>query len=152
MLFKIIIIVITFLIMEFVAWFVHKYIMHGFLWKWHKSHHVPHSHNDEKHFFEKNDLFFLVFALPSALGFILSSVYSFLFVLKYVSIGIAIYGLVYFLIHDVYIHQRFKWFKILNNKYSRAICKAHFAHHKSKIKDNSTSFGLLLVAKKYFGK
>ena len=31
---------VTFLIMEFVAWAVHKYIMHGFLWSLHKDHHV----------------------------------------------------------------------------------------------------------------
>ena len=26
--------------MEFVAWFTHKYVMHGFLWFLHKDHHV----------------------------------------------------------------------------------------------------------------
>ena len=25
--------------MEFMAWFTHKYIMHGFLWVLHKDHH-----------------------------------------------------------------------------------------------------------------
>ena len=44
--------------MEFMAWFTHKYVMHGILWVWHEDHHQPHH---EKHgFFEKNDLFFLV--------------------------------------------------------------------------------------------
>ena len=33
------IVIITFLFMEFVAWFAHKYIMHGFLWFLHKDHH-----------------------------------------------------------------------------------------------------------------
>ncbi len=29
----------TFCIMEFMAWFSHKYIMHGFLWHLHEDHH-----------------------------------------------------------------------------------------------------------------
>ena len=52
--------------MEFVAWFAHKYIMHGFLWSWHEDHHKPHF--EKEGFFEKNDLFFLVFATPRAAG------------------------------------------------------------------------------------
>jgi len=143
------IIILTLLIMEFVAWFVHKYVMHGFLWSWHKSHHKPHNHAEEKSFFERNDLFFLVFAIPSILAFVVSFTFN-LDWLFYNALGIAIYGCIYFMVHDVYIHQRFKWFKILNNKYSRAICKAHFAHHKTKGKENAESFGLLIVAAKYF--
>ncbi|HET9054499.1 MAG TPA: beta-carotene hydroxylase, partial [Cyclobacteriaceae bacterium] len=50
----------TFLLWECVAWFTHKYIMHGFLWTWHKSHHTVHHHA-----VEKNDLFAVVFSLPS---------------------------------------------------------------------------------------
>ena len=41
----------TFVIMEFVAWFSHKYIMHGFLWSWHKDHHKK----DHDSWFQKND-------------------------------------------------------------------------------------------------
>jgi beta-carotene 3-hydroxylase len=44
----------TFLIMEFMAWFTHKYIMHGFLWNLHKDHH----HKDHDSWFERNDAFF----------------------------------------------------------------------------------------------
>ena len=47
------IIVVTAIAMEFVAWFSHKYIMHGFLWSWHEDHHQPHQEGDG--FFEKND-------------------------------------------------------------------------------------------------
>ena len=53
--------------MEFVAWFSHKYIMHGFLWSWHKDHH----RKDHDSWFEKNDLFFLVYAIPSVLFVVL---------------------------------------------------------------------------------
>ena len=46
--------IITFVIMEGVAWLAHRYLMHGWLWIWHEDHHKP---RHEKHgFFEKNDL------------------------------------------------------------------------------------------------
>ena len=50
----------AFLAMEGVAWFTHKYIMHGILWHLHEDHHNKQS----KGFFEHNDYFFLFFALP----------------------------------------------------------------------------------------
>lgn len=135
--------------MEFMAWFTHKYVMHGFLWNWHEDHHKPHHHKDG--FFEKNDLFFLVFAIPSALCYILGLSTPH-FWLLFVGIGISIYGLIYFLIHDVYIHQRFKWFRQLDNTYSRAILRAHGAHHAKQDKEDGESFGLLAVNPKYFKK
>ena len=57
------------LTMEFVAWWAHKKLMHGWLWDWHEDHHLPHHEKDG--FFEKNDLFFLVFAIPSAACYII---------------------------------------------------------------------------------
>jgi beta-carotene 3-hydroxylase len=139
----------TVLTMEFVAWFAHKFVMHGFLWVWHEDHHQPHL---KEGFFEKNDLFFLVFAVPSAASFIIGSTFADFFWLTFVGIGISIYGLIYFLIHDVYIHQRFKWFRQLDNKYSRAILRAHGAHHANQEKEAGESFGLLIVNPKYFKK
>lgn len=131
--------------MEFMAWFTHKYVMHGFLWKWHEDHHVPHDH-----FWEKNDRFFLVYAIPSMICYIVGSAFTGYFPVLFVGIGISMYGLTYFLIHDVYIHRRFKWFKQLDGKYSRAILRAHGAHHASKEKEESESFGLLVVHPKFF--
>ena len=133
--------------MEFMAWFTHKYVMHGVLWSWHADHHQPHHHKDG--FFEKNDLFFLVFAIPSAVSYIvgLSTPH---FWLLFACIGISIYGMIYFLIHDVYIHQRFKWFRQLESKYSKAILRAHGAHHAKRTKEDGESFGLLVVHPKYF--
>ena len=34
------IIIVTFFLMEGVAWAAHKYIMHGFLWHLHEDHHT----------------------------------------------------------------------------------------------------------------
>ena len=56
--------------MEFVAWATHKYLMHGRLWSWHEDHHKPHENDG---FFEKNDRFFLVFAIPSIICFVVGS-------------------------------------------------------------------------------
>ena len=53
LLLKILIIIVTFWMMEFIAWATHKYIMHGFLWKLHKDHHQV----DKDKIFEKNDWF-----------------------------------------------------------------------------------------------
>ena len=141
------IILITVLAMEFVAWFAHKYVMHGVLWSWHEDHHKPHF--DKDGFWEKNDLFFLVFAIPSATCYIVGLNSPYLFLL-FVGIGISIYGLIYFLIHDVYIHQRFKWFRQLDNKFSRAILRAHGSHHAVTTKEDCESFGLLIVDSKYY--
>lgn len=143
------IIVITFAGMEFIAWFSHKYIMHGKLWNWHEDHH---DHKKKSSgFWEKNDRFFLIFAIPSASSYVLGTATPMTFFL-YIGIGISIYGLIYFLIHDVYIHKRFKWFKTLDNKYSRAILRAHGAHHAKKSKENCESFGLLIVHPRFFDK
>jgi beta-carotene 3-hydroxylase len=122
--------------------------MHGWLWCWHADHHNP----KLKHgFFEKNDRFFLVFAIPSASSFILGSLTG-NFWLFSVGTGIAIYGLIYFLIHDVYIHRRFSWFRQLDGRYSKAILRAHGAHHARQSKEGCESFGLLAVNPKFFRK
>lgn len=134
----------TFFVMEFVSWFTHKYIMHGFLWSLHEDHHVPH-----EHFFEKNDAFFLMFAIPSSLLMIFGSLHG-LDYRFFIGLGILLYGIAYFLVHEVLIHQRLPWFKRTNNIYFRAIRKAHKVHHKHLGKEDGECFGMLLVPFKYF--
>jgi beta-carotene 3-hydroxylase len=133
----------SFCAMEGVTWFTHKYVMHGFLWFLHESHHKQ-NHN----FFEKNDAFFFIFAIPSWLCIMLGSIYH-----NWVSIsigwGIATYGAAYFIVHDIIIHQRFKFFTRSNNRYIKSIRWAHKMHHKYVEKYDGESFGMLLVAKKY---
>lgn len=138
------IIVSTFFFMEFMAWFAHKYVMHGFLWFLHKDHHVK-----EPGFFEKNDAFFLIFAIPSWL-FIMFGMMNGGDFRAFIGIGILIYGLCYFLVHDVLIHQRFKWFRTVKHPYLKAIRKAHNAHHKIRGKEHGTCFGMLIVPKKFY--
>lgn len=142
----IIICLVTFLIMEGITWLTHKYVMHGFLWYLHEDHHKPRGH-----FFEKNDAFFLIFAVPSWLCIMLGLQYTYYWVAA-IGFGIALYGLAYFLVHDVIIHQRFKWFTKSSNTYIRTIRWAHKMHHKHIEKHDGESFGMLLVAKRYWDK
>jgi beta-carotene 3-hydroxylase len=69
-----------------------------------------------------------------------------------IGFGIMAYGFAYFIVHDVIIHQRFKWFSRSNNTYVRAIRWAHKMHHKHLGKHDGESFGMLYVHKKYWEK
>jgi beta-carotene 3-hydroxylase len=136
----------TFFIMEGITWLTHRYVMHGFLWYLHKDHHQV-----EPGFFEKNDAFFVIFAIPSMLLIAFGS-FDHVWWMQSIGFGIMAYGIAYFLVHDVIIHQRFKWFTRSNNKYIRAIRWAHKMHHKHLDRHNGESFGMLCVAKKYWQK
>ncbi|UOQ74742.1 sterol desaturase family protein [Hymenobacter cellulosilyticus] len=132
----------TFLGMEFVAWFMHKYVLHGALWFLHRSHHVRHPHH-----FERNDFFFLFYGALSMGGIMYGSdEKSWPF---WVGIGIAAYGTVYFFVHDVLIHGRLRFWRKSSNKYLRALNMAHKMHHKTTGRDGSEEFGMLWVSPKY---
>jgi beta-carotene 3-hydroxylase len=132
--------------MEAVTWLTHKYVMHGFLWYLHEDHHNPNGHS-----FQKNDAFFLIFAVPGWLSIMLGLQYQFYWVAA-IGMGITLYGAAYFIVHDVIIHQRFKWFSKSNNLYVRTLRWAHKMHHKHIGKHDGESFGLLFVAKQYWDK
>ncbi len=136
----------TFIVMEGVTWLTHKYVMHGFLWYLHEDHHQP-----TGHIFEKNDAFFLIFAVPSFLSILLGAMHQNYYSVS-IGAGVAMYGAAYFLVHEIIIHQRFKLFTRSNNKYIKAIRWAHKMHHKHLNKEEGESFGMLLVAKKYWDK
>jgi beta-carotene 3-hydroxylase len=132
--------------MEFVAWFTHKYIMHGLLWFFHRDHHKK----DHDSWFERNDFFFLIFAIPGAGSMFYGVQSGTLFPFLYIGLGITIYGMAYFFVHDIFIHQRFKLLRRTDNVYFRAIRKAHKIHHKHLGKEDGECFGMLLVPWKYF--
>ncbi|NDP22146.1 MAG: hypothetical protein GZ091_13855 [Paludibacter sp.] len=142
--------------MEFVAWSNHNYVMHGFLWKWHKDHHrkdnlqgLPKKTEDQR--FEKNDLFFLVYAIPAIVLLIVGFSMHYL-PMVFIGIGITLYGFTYFAIHDIIIHHRIK-ISFLNKKHNyfiQAIIRAHTAHHKPKNKKDFNNYGLLIFSPRYF--
>ena len=122
--------------MEGVAYLSHKYVMHGFLWCWHESHHTA-----RESWFEKNDLFAFFFAMPSIVciwfgtnGYPL---------LLWAGIGVALYGLVYFIFHDVIVHRRVRTGYIPKSPYMRRIVEAHWVHHSTKGKEGEVSFGFI---------
>jgi beta-carotene 3-hydroxylase len=133
----------TFLAMEGVTWCTHRFVMHGFLWYLHRDH-----HQTEPGFFEKNDAFFVIFAVPSML-LIYFGTFNQVWWMQAIGFGIMLYGFAYFMVHDVIIHQRFKWFTRSSNTYVRAIRWAHKMHHKHLNKEQGESFGMLYVHKKY---
>jgi beta-carotene 3-hydroxylase len=133
--------------MECMAWFTHKYIMHGFLWRLHKDHHKKDHHS----WFERNDAFFLFYAIVSIV-FIYLWKYEALWVGLPIGVGIFAYGATYFLVHDIFIHQRFKLFRNANNRYARGVRRAHKMHHKHLGKEHGECFGMLVVPFKYFRK
>ncbi len=141
----IICVVLAFVAMECVAWLAHKYLMHGFLWNLHQDHH----HKDDGQILEKNDFFFLIFATPGVLLFLAGTIYKDAIMIGIAS-GITLYGFCYFLVHDIFIHQRFKWFRNTNNVYLKAIRRAHKMHHKHLGKHDGECFGMLWVPFKYF--
>lgn len=134
----------TFLLWEGVAWFTHKYIMHGVLWSWHKSHHTVHNHT-----LEKNDLFALVFSLPSIGLFYYFSQVDFNPYMLSTAFGIFAYGLFYFIFHDIIVHQRLKWRPQKKSKYLQRMIHAHYIHHRKHSKHGCEAFGFLFAPRKY---
>ncbi|GAA4821681.1 carotene hydroxylase [Algivirga pacifica] len=144
MLTNILVLIGVFWLMEFVAWFAHKYVMHGFLWKLHEDHHSPY-HG----IFQKNDSFFLIFAIPSWLLIMFGMMHGYDYKM-WAGFGIALYGLVYFFIHELFIHQRLKVLTHTDNAYLKAIRKAHKVHHKHQGKEDGECFGMLVVPLKFY--
>ena len=144
MLLNIFIAIATFFFMESVAWFAHKYIMHGFLWSWHRSHHTHHNH-----VLEMNDLFAVVFAVVSVSSFAAGRWLEGFEFMTFIGLGILGYGIFYFTFHDIIVHRRVKIKFKAQNEYLKRLIKAHYIHHKVHSKEGAEAFGFLYAPKKY---
>ena len=133
--------------MEFTAWFLHKYVMHGFLWVLHLDHHQHNPHRS----YQLNDFFALFFAIPSFLLILFDSLFNYPY-LGAVGFGIMAYGFAYFFVHEIIIHRRWKLLTIRNNWYVEAVNAAHKVHHSVYEKEGCDNFGMLIVPLKYFKK
>ncbi|MFN3940251.1 MAG: sterol desaturase family protein [Chitinophagales bacterium] len=132
----------AFIFMEGFAWFMHKYVMHGVGWFLHKSHHEPRHGR-----FELNDLYAFIFAIPAiVLMWMGSPEYNWVF---WIGTGISMYGLCYFLFHDVIVHRRLRHKYKPAGKYMQRIVRAHKIHHKKMSKENGEAFGFLFALPKY---
>lgn len=134
----------TFLLWEFIAWFTHKYVMHGFLWSWHKSHHTVPGHS-----LERNDLFAVLFSIPSIFLFYYFSQVTYNAYMLSVAIGIFCYGAFYLIFHDIIVHQRLRWRPEKRSKYLQRMINAHYIHHGKHTKNDCEAFGFLYAPKKY---
>jgi beta-carotene 3-hydroxylase len=134
----------TFAFMEFAANFSHKHIMHGFMWYWHEDH-----HRKKPKRFEKNDIFFVIFASPCILLLVSNlwypSVYS-----SAIGLGIMFYGMAYFIVHDLIIHQRINNKFLREHPYVKGLIQAHKDHHANINQHDCHNFGMLWVPLKYF--
>lgn len=134
---KILIVLATVAAMEAVAWAAHKYIMHGPGWGWHRDHHELHTN-----VLEKNDLFGIVGAVAAIALFTYGYYYS--LGLWWVAMGITVYGIIYTLIHDGLVHQRFfRW--VPKRGYAKRLVQAHKLHHATASKEGGVSFGFVLA-------
>jgi beta-carotene 3-hydroxylase len=127
--------------MEWVAWASHKYVMHGFAWAWHRDHHEPHGNK-----LEKNDLFGLVGAALSISMFAIGSPLilgeSAWWPGTWIGLGILGYGVIYTLVHDGLVHQR--WFRYVPRRgYLKRLVQAHHLHHATIGKEGGVSFGFV---------
>ena len=144
--FFVLILATTFAFMELVAWAMHKYVMHGPMWYFHIDHHQP----KPNYTFQRNDTFFLIFALPAVICILIGVRQGGLNVWVAIGAGITLYGFAYFLVHDVFIHGRFSFLRKLNSKYFKAIKRAHQAHHSHRDRHDGECFGMLWAPLKFF--
>jgi beta-carotene 3-hydroxylase len=121
---------------EVLAAWVHRHVMHGWGWGWHRSHHEPRSG-----WFELNDLYALVFAALSLLFFsLLAEIWP---PFWWVGVGTVVYGLLYAAVHDGLVHRRFPFPGSGRRGYLKRLVQAHRLHHSVRSRDGAVSFGFL---------
>jgi beta-carotene 3-hydroxylase len=130
------IVLVSFVVMEFVSYLAHRYVYHKLLWVFHKSHHSP-----RKGHFELNDIFPFFFAAVSIFLMFISASDPGRFDILALSIGITLYGGTYFFIHDLYVHRRMKSLS-LRIPILLQIKRAHAIHHRH----GGEPYGLLFFA------
>lgn len=132
--------------MEFVAYGIHRFIFHGLLWRIHQSHHVP-----DQGIFELNDLFSLFFGVVSVGLIVYGSADPLNSTAYPIGIGILIYGVAYFIVHDLFTHRRFYPFNT-DIKSLRILKRGHQRHHQTIDKVGQEPYGLFLFDYELFGK
>ena len=132
----ILVVVVTTLCMEAAAWWLHRYVMHGWGWGWHRSHHEPRNGP-----FEKNDLYALVFtAISLAFFTFLAELWA---PFWWVGVGTVVFGLLYTLLHDGLVHQRLPFVRRARRGYLKRLIQAHRLHHAVRTREGAVSFGFL---------
>lgn len=133
---NVLIVLLTVIAMEITAALSHRYIMHGWGWGWHRSHHEPHSG-----WFEVNDLYAVVFAVLAIVLIYLGS--RGVWPLQWIGTGMTLYGVLYFIVHDGLVHQRWPFKYIPRRGYFKRLYMAHRMHHAVRGREGCVSFGFL---------
>ncbi|MBY8822321.1 sterol desaturase family protein [Sphingomonas colocasiae] len=128
----------TIVAMEGFAYVAHRWVMHGPGWFLHESHHRPRTGN-----WELNDLYAVIFAMPSILLILGGVQLGWGDWATWVGAGIAGYGAIYFGFHDVIVHKRIDHRYVPRSDYMKRIVQAHRLHHVVETKEGTVSFGFL---------
>jgi beta-carotene 3-hydroxylase len=128
----------TVLFMEGVAYVAHRWVMHGPGWFLHESH-----HRDRPGMFELNDLYAVIFAVPSFVLLLGGAQLGWWQGFTWIGAGIAAYGAIYFGFHDVIVHRRVPHRYVPRSGYMKRIIQAHRLHHAVESKHGTVSFGFL---------
>lgn len=134
-LFPLLIVVATLFAMEAAATATHRHVMHGFGWRWHRSHHEP-----RNGLLEKNDLYALIFALISLGLFVAGRAIPDLW---WIGLGMASYGILYSILHDGLVHRRLPIGRVPRTGYIKRLVQAHRLHHATRTRKDAVSFGFL---------
>ncbi len=130
----------TVALMEGFAYVMHRWVMHGWGWFLHKSHHRPRTGN-----WEWNDLYAVIFAVPSFLLIFGGLQLGWWPGFTWIGAGIAAYGAIYFGFHDVIVHRRLPTRYLPKSTYMKRIVQAHRLHHVVETKEGNVSFGFLVA-------
>jgi beta-carotene 3-hydroxylase len=130
----------TIIAMEAFAYASHRWLMHGPGWFLHKSHHRPRTGR-----WELNDLYAVIFAGPS-IALIVGGLHFGLGTWAvWVGAGIAGYGAIYGVFHDIIVHRRLDHRFVPKSDYMKRIMQAHRLHHAVETKHGTVSFGFLVA-------
>ena len=131
----------AFAVMEVASYILHRWLFHGVLWRLHRTHHDPaHGHGDG---LEWNDLFSAAFGMLSIALIWTGRADPIAGTAFPLGIGIAVYGALYFVLHDLYAHGRLGRFKT-RNAAAQSIKRAHGRHHQSLTREGQEPYGLFL--------
>lgn len=129
----------TVALMEGFAYAMHRWVMHSRLgWFLHKSH-----HSERNGWFELNDLYAVIFAVPSILLIFGGAALGWGDWAVWVGAGVAAYGAVYFGFHDVIVHSRVAHRIVPRSRYFKRIVQAHKLHHAVESREGAVSFGFI---------
>ena len=126
--------------MEGVAYVAHRWVMHGFGWFLHASH-----HRARDGWYEANDLYAVIFATPSILLLLGGVQLGWWPGCTWIGAGIAAYGAIYFGFHDWLVHRRLPHRIVPRSAYLKRIMQAHRLHHAVETKHGTVSFGFLVA-------